>query len=135
MGAIDGDSNQVIGEPSREPEISFGFRGEDLNYRRGERALQAGFTWVNGPRLYPDTIRAWRDGTALGAEEQAMVFRDLLAFLVRGGELPIVVIDRDGASRFVWERVAREKPALVSAIEYTPGGGRGPEEGELRPSP
>ena len=105
------------------PRISFGFRGENLSYQREGRTLEAAFTCVNGPRLYPDTIRTWSDGAALTAGERQSVFLELLEFLVGGGDRPIVVINRDDPAREAWERIALERREWISGVEHTSNAG------------
>ena len=110
--------------PAREtqqdgPAIAFGFRGEDINYRDHGRALSVGFTWLNGARLYPDSISTWADGTTLTDGEKATVFHDVLQFIAQGRERLIVVINMDDPSRALWEEMSSANGAWVSAIERT----------------
>lgn len=101
------------------PVITFGARGEDVEYRRDGKAVWIGFTWMNGPRLYPvDTIR-WTDGSTLTDEEKTKVFAYVLRFVARTDEPPIVRINVDDASRALWENVCSSHSELVRAVEYT----------------
>jgi hypothetical protein len=101
------------------PSIGFGFRGEDIHYHLGGRVLTAGFTWLGGARLYPGSIRSWRDGTELTSEEKAKVCQDLLRFIADVGERAIVVLNRDDPSRAIWETASSTLPGWVTTIEYT----------------
>ena len=101
------------------PTLAFGLRGEDIHYHLGGRDLTAAFTWVGGGRLYPGSIRSWRDGTELTSAEKADVFQGLLRFIADTGEPAIVVVNRDDPSRAIWETASSAHPGWVTTIEYT----------------
>ncbi len=101
------------------PAIAFGFRGEDVDYRRRGLTLSVAFTWIGGPRLYPGSITRWSDGGRLTDEDKSNVFRDVLQFVAREGERPTVVINVDDASRALWDEVCSANAPLVTAVEYT----------------
>lgn len=120
MGSIDRFARGSARETQRDgPAIAFGLRGEDINYGDHCRALNIGFTWINGARLYPDSISTWSDGTTLTDGEKATVFRDVLRFVAQGRERSIVVINMDDPSRALWEEISSANGAWVSAIERT----------------
>lgn len=103
-----------------EPAITFGFRGEDVQYRIGGRRVWTGFTWMLGPRLYPDGNVQWTGGCALTDEEKTRVFEDVLRFVAEEEEeKPIVVINVDDALRVLWEDVCSAHSGLVQRVEYT----------------
>jgi hypothetical protein len=115
------DRSTDRGRDAREevPTLAFGFRGEDIHYHLGSRDLTAEFTWVGGARLYPGSIRRWRDGMELTSEEKAKVFQDLLRFIADTGEPTIVVVNRHDPSRAIWETASSAPPGWVTTIEYT----------------
>ena len=120
MGSIDRfASGPGPGARQDAPAIAFGFRGEDITYRDHGRALSAGFAWVNGARLYPDSISRWSDGTTLTDAEKSSVFHDVLQFVAQSHGRSIVVINVDDPSRTLWEEISSADAAWVSAIERT----------------
>jgi len=101
------------------PRISFGFRGETINYQRRRQDLVVDFTWMNGPRVYPDSVVKWSDGQQLTDDEKVTVLREVLEFVTLEDGPPTIVINSDAPSRKLWEYVCSSNPALVAAIEYT----------------
>ena len=101
------------------PAIAFGFRGEDVNYRRHGRTLSVTFTWIAGPRLHPGGITRWSDGSPLTDEDKSSVFRDILQFIASEGERPTVVINVDDESKALWEATCSANASLINAVEYT----------------
>jgi hypothetical protein len=99
--------------------ISFGFRGEGVNYQRQGNRLVVDFTWIGGPRVYPDSITKWSGGSALTDDEKITLFREVLQFVTVEEAPPTVVINSDAPSRTLWEQVCASNAALVAAIEYT----------------
>lgn len=99
--------------------ISFGFRGEDIDYQWQGKSLTVAFTWIGGPKLYPDSIAEWSDGTVLTDDEKIAVLRDVLQFVTHEDERPTVVVNSDAGSRTLWEHVCSSNAALVAAIAYT----------------
>ena len=109
-----------VGEAREDaPRISFGFRGEGINYQRQSRGLVVDFTWIGGPRVYPDGIAKWSDGTVLTNDEKITILREVLHFVTVEDARPTVVINSDDPSRELWEQVCASNAALVGAIEYT----------------
>ena len=98
--------------------ISFGFRDESINYGREGQTLVVDFTWIDGPRVYPDSIVKWSGGQLLTDDEKVTVLREVLEFVTLEDARPTVVIDSDAPSRKLWEHVCSSNPALVAAIEY-----------------
>ena len=99
--------------------ISFGFRGEGINYQRQGNSLVVEFTWIGGPRVYPDSIAKWSGGTVLTDEEKIAILGEVLQFVTLEEAPPTVVVNSDDPSRTLWEQVCSSNGALVAAIEYT----------------
>jgi len=99
--------------------IEFGFKGEGLIYRQARRKIYVEFTWVNGSRIYPDEIKKWEDGSKLTQSEKEKVFIDLLNFVGEKRGKPIVVINKDDASKPLWEDLCSSNKSLIEKIEYT----------------
>ena len=109
----------VGGTPDDAPRISFGFRGEGINYQRQGQGLTVDFTWIGGPRVYPDGIATWSCGTLLTDDEKLTVLREVLQFVTLEDGRPTVVVNADDPSRTLWEEVCSSNAALVAAIEHT----------------
>lgn len=106
----------MFGRRSR-GELSFGFRGEGITYRLGGRALEVDFSYMGGPRLYAEGIGRWSDGTALGDDEKAEAFREIVRFVKASGGKPTVVVNSDDPSAATWERLCAENRRFVAGIE------------------
>ncbi|HEY0996544.1 MAG TPA: hypothetical protein VGD77_11185 [Gemmatimonadaceae bacterium] len=102
--------------PSR-GELSFGFRGEGITYRLGGRALEVGFSYMGGPRLYAEGIGRWSDGTALTDDEKAEAFQAIVRFVKAAGGKPTVVVNGDDPSAATWERLCADNRRFVAGIE------------------
>src|SRR6266542_6123799 len=89
--------------PNDAPRISFGFRGEGINYQRQGRGLIVDFTWTGGPRVYPDSVAQWSGGTLLTDDEKIAVPREVLQFVTVEDARPTVVINSDAPSIKLWE--------------------------------
>jgi len=99
--------------------IEFGFRGEGINYRLPNKSIELWFTWVNGMRVYTETIFKWKDGSILTIEEKKQVFNDVVRFVEKNKEKPIIVINNDDSSRILWEELCAENQTSINRIEYT----------------
>ena len=99
--------------------IEYGFRGEDITYRSLNKSIQVGFSWVNGARLYSETIDKWEDGSNLTAEEKKRVFNEIVRFVGKNREKPIIVINIDDPSQALWEDVCSINEILINKVEYT----------------
>ena len=104
---------------TRAPEIRFGFRGEDLTYRRGDRTLELSFTYLGGARLYVDGIERWSDGAMLTDAERGAVFVDVLRYVAEQRERPIVVINSDDSSAAFWDAQCAAHAELIRGVEHT----------------
>jgi hypothetical protein len=101
------------------PTIKYGFRGEDITYRLSNKSLELSFTWINGARIYTETIAKWEDGSTLTADEKKRVFIEVIRFVGKEGEKPIIVININDPSRDLWEELCLINGVLINNIEYT----------------
>jgi uncharacterized protein YeaC (DUF1315 family) len=106
-------------EERDKPRIEFGFRGEDITYRLPGKELYVGFTYINGPRFYSESIEKWKDGSPLTEEEKEKVFSDVVRFLKRKRNKPIVVINTDDPSKKLWEHLCSTNQTIIKEVEYT----------------
>ena len=107
------------GNQAGEPELRFGFRGEDITYRQSGREVEITFTHMLGPRIYVDTISRWTDGVPLTEVEKSDILARVLPFVRGNFEKPTVVINVDDPSRTLWERLCEAHRAHVRTVEYT----------------
>jgi hypothetical protein len=101
------------------PQISYGFRGEGIKYEFGGKKLEIDFTWINGNRIYTETISRWNDGTELSETEKKNILTDILQFTKGWFRKSIVVINTDDPSLSLWKQVCSELSHLVKKVEYT----------------
>ena len=99
--------------------IDYGYRGEGITYRLSNKSLDLSFTWINGPRIYTETIAKWEDGSVLTADEKKRVFIEILRFVGKKREKPIIVINIDDPSQALWEEQCSTNGDLINKIEYT----------------
>ena len=106
---------------SSEPnsKIEYGFRGEGIIYRLPNKSIELWFTWIDGERIYTETIEKWDDGSILTDDEKKMVFNEVVRFVGKEGELPIIVINADDPNKSLWEELCSTNQALIKNIEYT----------------
>lgn len=105
---------------TRIPQMSFGSRGGEITYRLHDRELEVGFTYINGSRIYSETIDRWQGGAGLTDQEKEQILGDVVEFIrsQRGGN-PIVVINSDDPSSSLWKRVCAQHRAILNGVEYT----------------
>lgn len=101
----------------RAAKIRLGLRGEGVIYRAGDREAQIDSTWINGRRLYAETIRRWSDGSPIPDAQRAQILRELVHFLAGRREKPIVVINSDDPDRELWDRLCDEMQATIAGVE------------------
>jgi hypothetical protein len=99
--------------------IEFGFRGEDITYRLSNKSMDLSFTWIKGARIYTETIAKWEDGSTLTEDEKRRVFIEVVRFVGKEMENPIIVINTDDPSRALWEELCSINEDLINKIEYT----------------
>ena len=103
-----------------QPKLSFGPRGEDIHYSRQGLSAWLGFTWCDGPRIYPDSLKTWEDSTeAIPTQEKDAILRLALAFVNQDGGRPTVVINRDDPDSSLWLDICNGEASAIEGIEYT----------------
>ena len=88
------------------PRMKFGFRGENIVYSLPDKEIELEYTWINGPRVYTESIDKWRDGSAMTEDEKRKVFRDAVHFVKRKDKQAIIVINSDDPSKELWEELS-----------------------------
>jgi len=92
---------------------------EGIIYRLLDKSLEIWFTWVEGSRIYTETIAKWDDNSVLTNEEKKKVFTDVLDYVAKKREKPIIVINSDDPSKELWEQLCSENQSLIRDLEYT----------------
>lgn len=91
-------------------------RGEEIEYKSGDKLLFADRTFIKGSRFYPISVKQWNDGTQLSDEECAKAFIDIVDFLRQKEQNPIIVINRDDERMKLWYSLCNERKL---EIEWT----------------
>ncbi len=104
---------------SSEASIEFGFRAEGITYRLSNNSTELWFTWVNGARIYTETINKWKNDSLLTRNEKERVFNEVVKFVEQKAEKPIIVISADDPSKDLWEQLCSANQLLIKDIEYT----------------
>lgn len=99
--------------------LAFGFRGEGITYRLGERVLELEFSHGGGPRVYAEGFTRWRDGTRLSDAEAEQAFAEVVRFIHAAGPKAIVVINADDPLAPTWERLCAANRRHVARAEHT----------------
>lgn len=107
------------GSESSGPRITFGFRGEDIVYSLPDKEIDLQFTWINGPKVYTESINKWRDGSILTEEEKRRVFGDVVHFVERKRKKPEIVINTDDPLKNLWEQLCSLNQSVIKSIKYT----------------
>lgn len=105
-------------DPSR-AQIKYGSRGEGIIYRVSGKEAEFQFTWINGNRIYTETIIKWKDGNKISEAEKKTILVDLLRFTKGWFRKSIVVINTDDPSQSLWKQVCTEMVEWVKEIEYS----------------
>ena len=103
------------------PKIEYGFRGECIFYALQDgRSISLDFTWVNGTRIYPSSIKKWGGvNEDITREDKIKILKDIIAFVNQGREKPILKINSDDSDKELWESVCRSESSSIKCIEYT----------------
>lgn len=101
------------------PKISYGSRGEGISYEVGGKKVEIDFTWINGNRIYTETISRWNDGTKISDAEKKKILTEILRFAKGWFRKSIVVINTDDPSQSLWKKVCAEAAHWVKKIEFT----------------
>ena len=99
------------------PKISFGFRGEEIEYITENNSLCISSTFINGRRIYTDSIQYWRNGDTISKDEKANIFRQVVHFANKESDKPIIVVNIDYDKRF-WESLCEEYKTEIKSVEY-----------------
>jgi hypothetical protein len=110
----------AMSSSKREPRIEYGPRGEDIGYSLNGRTVWLSFTYLKGPRIYPDSITKWAEtGESLSIDEKRTVLKHAISFVSKNEVKPIITINCDDPCREIWEDVCRSEQASINRIEYT----------------
>lgn len=100
------------------PKISLGFRGEDLDYVLENDSLYISSTWINGRRIFLDSIQCWKSNNKISDLDKAIIFKDILEFINRKTkENPVIVINVDH-DKDLWENLCEKYKERIKSIEY-----------------
>jgi hypothetical protein len=99
--------------------LKFGFRGENIYYEIFGKTTEISFTWINGPRLYTESIHRWNDGSLLSEEEKHEIFNKAIGLIKQRFNKAIVVINVDDDPKQNWERQCLKNKEDIENIEYT----------------
>jgi hypothetical protein len=100
------------------PKISFGFRGEDLDYIIKNDSLYIITSWINGRRIFTDSIQYWKSNAKISDSDKAIIFKDIVEFInTRTKENPIIVINVDH-DKEIWENLCETHKERIKSIEY-----------------
>jgi len=100
-----------------EPQLEFGFRGEDIAYRDGDREVDIAFTYGKGPRIFTDSIQVWKDGASFTDAQRREVLGRAVAFVRAKRERPIVVVNVDDAAAAAWMSICDELRGEIDSVE------------------
>ena len=101
------------------PRMKFGFRGENIFYSLSDKEIELEYTWINGPRVYTESIDRWRDSSPMTEDEKRKVFSDVVHFVKRKAKKAIIVINSDDPSKELWEQLCSLNQSVIHDIEYT----------------
>lgn len=99
------------------PKISFGFRGEEIEYITENNSLCISSTFINGRRIYTDSIRYWKNGEIISKDDKATIFRQVVHFANKNPGEPIIVINIDYDKEF-WESLCEKFKPEIKSVEY-----------------
>src|SRR5690606_28093509 len=95
-----------------------GFRGEGISYSCNGKSMEIDFTWINGDRLYTDSIGSWQSGEKLSIDEKQKVFIQVLFHLSHPDRRTIIVINPDDESADLWKKLSEENKDLIKSVEF-----------------
>jgi hypothetical protein len=99
------------------PKISFGFRGEEIEYIMKKNSLCISSTFINGRRIYTDSIKYWKNGQRISTDEKANIFGQVVHFTNKKSDNPIIVINIDYDKKF-WESLCEKHKNEIKSVEY-----------------
>jgi hypothetical protein len=71
------------------------------------------------PRLYTETMNKWGHGALLKNAEKQRVFSEVVRFIGKKNEKPIIVISLEDSSKDFWEKLCSGNLSLITGVEYT----------------
>jgi hypothetical protein len=107
-----------------ESKIHFESLGEGIIYSLPDKYINLGIAWVKEPtlytpRLYTETMNKWKDGSTLKNAEKQRVFNEVVRFIGKKNEKPIIVISLEDSSKDFWEKLCSENLSFITGVEYT----------------
>jgi hypothetical protein len=102
---------------SGEAHLEFGFRGEDIIYRDGDKEAEIAFTYMKGPRIFTDSMRRWKDGTPFTDAERREVLGRAVAFVTAHRERPVIVVNVDDPAAGNWMSICDELRGEIDSVE------------------
>jgi hypothetical protein len=104
-------------KPNQLPKISFGFRGEDIEYVTEGNSLDISSTFIGGRKIFTDSIQNWKNGQLISEDDKTNIFRQVIQFVNKKADKPIIVINVDYDKLF-WESLCEEYKDQIKATEY-----------------
>lgn len=107
------------GSQASKPRMKFDSQGEWITYTLHDKEIGVETTWMKGVTLYTESLGKWKGGSPLTDEEREKVFTDVVNFLKRKRERPIVVINMDDPLKDSWEQLCALNQPAIKRVEYT----------------
>lgn len=103
---------------SKFPKISWGHRLEGIEYEIENNSLYIDSTFIDGRKIYTDSIKSWSDNQAISQIDKANIFNHIIQFAnKKSSDKPIVVINIDYDKEF-WEQICNENSELIKEVQY-----------------
>ena len=105
-------------ETIKYPKISWGHRFEGIEYKTENNSLYIDSTFLDGLKIFTDSIKNWKDGQPIGQAEKADIFNHVVQFANKNTkEKPTIVVNIDYDKSF-WENLCKERDDLIKGIQY-----------------
>jgi hypothetical protein len=109
---------------SVEAQIIFESLGEGIVYSLPDKHMNLQIAWVKEPMLYTprlctETMNKWGDGSNLKTAEKERVFSEVVRFIGKKNEKPIIVISLEDSSKDLWGKLCSGNLSLITGVEYT----------------
>jgi hypothetical protein len=99
------------------PKISFGFKGEDIEYVTENNSLCISSTFIGGRKIFTDSIQNWKNGELISEDDKTNIFRQVIQFVNKKSDKPIIVINVDHDKLF-WESLCKECKDQIKTTEF-----------------